>query len=206
MNLDSLPRVGAVILAAGQSRRMGRSKLSLPWGASTVIERVVEVLTSAGVSPLVVVTGAWRVEIQACLEGRAIAYAHNPDFAAGEMLSSVQVGLQALGDEVEAALLVLGDQPGIEEATVRKLLDAFRQDHPLLLFPSFNQRRGHPWLVERSLWPEILRLQTPATLREFTRSHAADIQHVLVENASILLDLDSPEDYQKQKPPNHTSG
>ena len=200
MNPDLPPVIGAVILAAGQSRRMGQPKLSLPWGESTVIARVVDVLTAAGAAPLVVVTGAWRLEVQACLEGKSVTYAHNPDYAAGEMLSSVQVGLGALGAEVEAALLALGDQPGIEETTVRKLLLAYRESRPGLLFPSYNKRRGHPWLVERSLWPEIQRMQFPATLRDFTRAHAAEIHYMLVDNSSILLDLDTPEDYQEQKP------
>lgn len=200
MNPDLPPVIGAVILAAGQSRRMGQPKLSLPWGESTVIARVVDVLTAAGAAPLVVVTGAWRLEVQACLEGKSVTYAHNPDYTAGEMLSSVQVGLGALGAEVEAALLALGDQPGIEETTVRKLLLAYRESRPGLLFPSYNKRRGHPWLVERSLWPEIQRMQFPATLRDFTRAHAAEIHYMLVDNSSILLDLDTPEDYQEQKP------
>lgn len=200
MSPDSLAAVGAVILAAGQSRRMSQPKLSLPWGESTVIGRVVDVLAAAGVSPLVVVTGAWRAEVQACLEGKPVVYAHNPDYAAGEMLSSVQVGLSALGADVEAALLALGDQPGIEEAIVRKLLRAYSQSRPRLLFPSYNQRRGHPWVAARSLWLEIQRLHAPETLREFTARHAAEIQYVLVEEPSILLDLDTPEDYQSQKP------
>lgn len=204
MSPDLRATVGAVILAAGRSRRMGQPKLNLPWGESTVIGHVVDVLAAAGAAPLVVVTGAWQNEVQKCLEGKPVVYAHNPDYAAGEMLSSVQVGLGALGAKVEAALLVLGDQPGIEAATVRKLLLAYQENRPGLLFPSFENRRGHPWLVERSLWHDIHRLRAPETLRDFTRAHAAEIHYVLVESASILFDLDTPEDYQKQKP--HTPG
>ena len=69
-----------------------------------------------------------------------------------------------------------------------------------MLLPSFQMRRGHPWLVGREFWDELLALQTPATLRDFVRKHAQEIQYLNLDTPTILADLDTPEDYQKFRP------
>jgi molybdenum cofactor cytidylyltransferase len=192
--------IAAVILAAGQSRRMGRPKLLLPWGAATVIGQVVGVLLQAGLTEIVAVTGGARPAVEAALAALPVRAVYNPGHAQGEMLSSFQVGLQALGPQVSAALLVLGDQPQIELSTVQAVLAAHHQTGAALIVPSYQRRRGHPWLVARSLWAEVLALRDPTTLRDFLNADPARLHYLPVATPSILQDLDTPEDYARARP------
>jgi molybdenum cofactor cytidylyltransferase len=198
--------IAAIILAAGLSRRMGQPKMLLPWGKVSVIEHVISVFMAAGVRDIVVVTGgAWQ-EVEKVIEPYSVRRVHNSDYASGEMLSSLQCGLRALTNEMEAALIGLGDQPQVEARTVRLVCDSFRDRPSGLVVPSFNMRRGHPWLVARSLWGELLNMQPQASPRDFLNRHAAQIQYVETDTSSILADLDTPEDYRRARPGQKPSG
>jgi molybdenum cofactor cytidylyltransferase len=191
--------IAALILAAGQSKRMGQPKLLLPWGETTVLEKVIATFKAAEVGDILVVTGGDRERVEA-LVGDSARTVFNPDYAGGEMLSSVQAGLAGLKPETEAVLIGLGDQPQVRERSVRAVVDAHRKSGVALTVPSFQMRRGHPWLVARPHWDEILRMRPPASLRDFLNRHAEEIQYVELDNSSILQDLDTPEDYLKSKP------
>jgi molybdenum cofactor cytidylyltransferase len=115
------------------------------------------------------------------------------------MLASVQRGLQAQKPSAQATLVCLGDQPQIEEGSVRSVCEAFVKSKSNLVVPSYQMRRGHPWLVARPLWEEILSLEA-ASLRDFLNVHKNEIEYVNVDTPSILQDLDTPEDYLKYKP------
>jgi molybdenum cofactor cytidylyltransferase len=198
--------IAAIILAAGLSRRMGEPKMLLPWGKISVIEHVISIFMAAGVRDIVVVTGSARQEVEKVTEAYPVRRVHNSNYANSEMLSSLQCGLRALADETEAALIGLGDQPQVEARTVRLVCDSFR-DHPSgLVVPSFNMRRGHPWLVARSLWGELLDMQPQASPRDFLNRHAAQIRYVETDTSSILADLDTPEDYRRARPGLQPSG
>ena len=190
----------AIVLAAGQSRRMGLPKINLPWGDTTVLGQVLETLLRAEVDEILLVTGAHPVQGLADFLGRGVKAVHNPDYIAGEMLSSFQVGLQAASAESEAALFALGDQPQMELAVVKAVLDAYRLTRPPILIPSYHMRPGHPGLVGRVMWGEIMALRPPNTLREFLNAHAAEIHYLPVEAGTILQDLDTPQDYKKYQP------
>jgi len=131
---------------------------------------------------------------------QGVKLAHNPDYASGEMLSSFQVGLQAAAAESQAALLVLGDQPQMELAVVRTVVQAFTASRPLILIPSYQMQRGHPGVMSRGVWGEILSMTPPATLREFLNAHAAEIAYLVVATESVIQDLDTPEDYERFRP------
>ena len=124
----------------------------------------------------------------------------NPHFTGGEMLSSVQLGLAGQKPETQATLIGLGDQPQVQSGTLRLIREAFIAGTSPLIVPSFQMRRGHPWLVERSLWQELLALQSPLTLRDFLNRHASGITYLEVNSPTILADLDTPEDYQSSHP------
>lgn len=193
---------GAVVLAAGQSRRMGSPKMVLPWGDHTVIEQVAGTLIAAGVGQIVVVTGGARDRVEAALSGYPVELVHNPDYARAEMLSSLQAGIRQLNPGIEACLIVLGDQPGIEVNVIRAVMDRFHKskNKAKLIVPSYKMRRGHPWLAARSLWNELLAMQPGQTLRDFLHAHSGEITYVEVDSPSILKDMDTPEDYQAQRP------
>jgi len=196
--------ISAIVLAAGRSERMGTPKMSLPWGKTTVIGKVVSTLLGSQVDQVVVVTGGGRAEVEAALgrlpPGLPVRSVHNPHYAAGEMLSSLQVGIAALGESVVATLIALGDQPQMEEQVVTAIISAYRQNGAGLVVPSYQMRRGHPMLVARPLWIELLSLRPPQTLRELLLAHRDQIQYVNVDTPTILQDLDTPGDYQHYKP------
>ena len=190
----------AIILAGGQSKRMGQPKMLLPWGKLTVLEHVITTFINAGLQDILVVTGGAREQVEQALEGYPVQKTHNEDHAAGEMLSSLQKGLKEIPNQAQAALIGLGDQPQVQEETVRLICETFQESKSSLIVPSFQMRRGHPWLVARPLWGEVLTLEPPATPRDFLNRHAGDIHYVDVETPSVLADLDTPEDYQRSHP------
>jgi molybdenum cofactor cytidylyltransferase len=179
---------------------MGTPKMILPWGATTVIGRVVSVLAQAGLKEIVVVTGGACHQVEAVLKGSPARLVFNPAFDQGEMTSSLQVGLSSLSLSVDATLVALGDQPQIEVSIVQAVLRLYRERGAPLVAPSFHMRRGHPWIISRSLWQEALELRPPATLRDLFAAHAAEIEYLPVETNSILRDLDTPTDYASQRP------
>jgi molybdenum cofactor cytidylyltransferase len=195
--------ISAIVLAAGESMRMGRPKLILPWGRTTVLGQVVATFAAAGIEDILVVTGGIRMQVEAEVARLAGQYPvraiFNPGFAHGGMLSSIQAGLEALGPGIRAALIGLGDQPQVREETIRHIGAAFVKTQSPLVIPSFQNRRGHPWLVARSLWPEILSPRLSSTPSQFLSAHATRIKYVLADE-NILKDLDTPEEYDRQRP------
>jgi len=188
--------IGAIVLAAGQSRRMGHNKMLLPFAASTVLETVVtEVAACEQVDELVVVTGYQSDRIAVLLGSYPVRCEFNPAYAQADMLVSIQVGVRALSANVAAALIVLGDQPRIQRKVVQQVVAA-RQPEGIII-PSYQLKRGHPILLDRALWPEVLALPQTATLRDFIRAHDEQIRYVVVGTDSVLKDLDTPEDYDK---------
>lgn len=192
--------ISAIILAAGQSRRMGQPKMLLPWGNRTVIENVIVTFLNAGIEDILIVTGGEHARVGKAVDRYPVRKIHNQVYAAGEMLSSLQCGLRALSTGTEAALIGLGDQPQVQAGSIRSICEAFRDGQPNLIVPSFRMKRGHPWLVARPLWHEILALAPPQTPRDFLNKHASAIRYVNVNTPTILADLDTPEDYRKSRP------
>lgn len=195
-------RVGAVVLAAGRSTRMGRIKQILPWGAETMIGTVAQNLRAAGLQEIVVVTGAARAEVEAALTGQPVRFAFNPDFAVSEMARSLQTGLWALPENCSAVIVALADQPQIEPEVLRALLQRWRETQAPVVAPAFHGQRGNPLLLDRALWPELLGLPADANPRAALRA-ADPIELVPVETDSILRDIDTPDDYQRGYNPSH---
>lgn len=198
-----MSNLAAVILAAGQSTRMGQPKMLLPWGQTSVLGQVVATFSACGAQDIMIVSGGAREAVEAeaaLLAGKfPLRWVYNPQHASGEMLSSLQCGLSALGSQVDAALIGLGDQPQVSMDAVKKVISAYATFTSPLIVPSHNLRRGHPWLVQRALWGQLLALQPPQTLRDFLNALAAQILYIDTDS-SILKDLDTPDDYQREKP------
>jgi molybdenum cofactor cytidylyltransferase len=196
--------VAIIVLAAGISRRYGANKLLLPFGAGTVISTVLTRVTHTAARPIVVVTGheAERVqsELRARLPDAALTYIHNPDYEMGEMLSSIKVGLRSLlPGPADAAMIVLGDQPLIRTDVIERLRIAFEQNCGDLIAPRFgmNGQRGHPVLIGRRWWNDVMALPAESNVRDLLRANPASLVHMVVSDDSILGDVDTPEAYQK---------
>ena len=197
--------ISAILLAAGQSRRMGQPKLLLPWGKVPILEHVVSIFAQAGIEDILVITGGAHEQIQEiilkCSEEYPVRCVYNRDYENGEMLSSIQWGLRDLDGQVAAAAMIgLGDQPQVQTGTVRAVREAFMQMERPLVVPSYGKRRGHPWLVARPLWNELLEISPIQTARDFLNAHAHEIDYLAIESPSILADLDTPEDYRSAQP------
>lgn len=197
--------ISAIILAAGQSRRMGQPKLLLPWGNVTVLEQVMSVFEDAGIEDILVITGGANEQIQKiiskCSEKSPVRSVYNKDYEHGEMLSSIRCGLRTLAETASgAAMISLGDQPQVQEGSVWAVRNAFLQTGNPLVVPSYQMRRGHPWLMARPLWSEFLEMGAVRTPRDFLNAHAKDIHYVNLESPSILVDLDTPEEYRAARP------
>ncbi len=192
--------ISAIVLAAGLSTRMGRPKMLLQWGEGTVIGKVVGTVVESGLRDVLVVTGGTQAEVQSALAAYNVSTIYNADYANGEMLNSVQVGLRGLSGDVQAAMIVLGDQPQIEPEIIREIIARYKLGGNKIVVPSYQMHRGHPWLVDRALWGEICDLRQPETLQTFLHQHQGMIEYLVVDTPSILNDLDTPADYRRNEP------
>lgn len=192
--------ISAIILAAGKSSRMGQPKMLLPWQNTTVLGKVIETIQQADVEDILVVTGGAREEVEKIAAKHNARVAHNQDYATSDMLESIQIGLREQKAQSVATLICLGDQPQVEEENVRKVCGGFRQNRSRIVVPSYQMRRGHPWLIARELWDEVLQLRAPESMRDFLKAHKDDIFYVECDSPGILQDIDTPADYLKYKP------
>jgi molybdenum cofactor cytidylyltransferase len=186
--------ISTIILAAGESKRMGQPKMLLPWGKSTVLQTVITTYQTAGIRDILVVTGGAHDQVSA-LVGQSVQIVYNENYVLGEMLSSIQTGLNVKKSESRAVFIALGDQPQVQAKSIQKILQEYNQTNAPLIVPSYQMRRGHPWLVAQELWDEILRMPVGETSREFLNRHARDIHYVQLDTPAILQDLDTPDDY-----------
>jgi molybdenum cofactor cytidylyltransferase len=192
--------ISTVILAAGASRRMGEPKLNLPWANTTVLGQVISIFFHAGVEDIVIAAG--DVPITGLSESlkAVVRFVGVPNNLQAGMLFSLQTGLAALNPDSRAVFIALGDQPQIEVDVIQAMLRDYAQHHSPILIPSINQRRGHPWLLDHSLLPELVALDTSKTLRYFLNQHEHLIRYLVVQTESILQDLDTPSDYARSCP------
>ena len=192
-------RVTAVVLAAGESRRMGRNKLLLPWGDTTVLGRTLAHVAASSVADGVVVTGHDRHEVEKVASQRDLTTLFNEDYRTG-MLSSVQAAIRSLPPATEGALVMLGDQPLVPARLIDALLQANAASPSGLVAPAFKGRRGNPVIIDRRYFVELLALPPEAAPRALLQSHPDDLLLVEVEDDAILHDLDRPEDYERLRP------
>lgn len=199
MTKNKAIKVGAIVLAAGMSKRMGTPKMALPFKDLSVIGTVLSVLSNATIETLIVVTGGeWKLVEEKIRELPVeVTIVRNPDPDHTEMMDSLRLGMKALPLNLDAFLIALGDQPQIQENTVALLLDEYARTRKSIIIPSYQMRRGHPWLIGVEHWAELQDMPEEQNLRDFLRKHSASIHYLPVETSTILEDLDTPEDYQR---------
>ncbi|NOG49557.1 MAG: nucleotidyltransferase family protein [Chloroflexi bacterium] len=192
--------VGAVVLAAGMSTRMGEQKLLKLWRENrTIIEHVIEQLIKARVDPIVVVTGHDAKEIKAVLAPWDVTVVNNRAYKTGEMLSSPE------GRPLCNVRAYRGGPDGVRRSAalqtrvVNRIVLAHAEAQHELIVPSHTMRRGHPVLIGRRYWNEILRLEPGLTPRVFFDRFSDHIHYVEIDNDSILRDIDTPQDYDRDR-------
>jgi len=192
-------RIGAIVLAAGQSKRMGQPKLLLPWGETTIIRQVCQQISASPLHEVVVVTGETDEAVRAQLEGLRVRIVNNPRAAQDEMLSSLKVGLDAIWDSCGACMVVLGDQPAVRPGTIAAVLSAYDQGLGRIVAPIYNKRRGHPLLIDRAFWQGLKDLPRNKAPRDLLKANESVVYHVPVDDAGVLQDIDTPEDYNQAR-------
>jgi molybdenum cofactor cytidylyltransferase len=115
------------------------------------------------------------------------------------MLSSIQAGFKALPADADAAVVMLGDQPFLPAKVVDAIIEAYQTSGKGIVIPVFRGRRGHPVLVDLKYRDEVLGLDPADGMRQLMRAHPGDIHEIAVDDANILRDMDTPEDYRAAK-------
>jgi molybdenum cofactor cytidylyltransferase len=185
-----------VILAAGESSRMGSDKALLPFAGSTFLEHLIR-LFAPRVAPLVVVLGHHAEAIRAAITRRpGLVFAVNPDYRRGQ-LSSLQTALRALPAEAPAALVTLVDHPAVAESTLDAVLGSFRPENPVLAIPRYRGKRGHPVLLPRRLLDELAALPPDASAKQVVHAHHAEALFLDLDDPGIVADVDTPAEYRQ---------
>jgi molybdenum cofactor cytidylyltransferase len=197
MKAKNNSRVGAVVLAAGSSSRMGELKQLLPLGDSTVLEQTLGNLRAAGVDEIVLVLGSSAEMIRQRIAGlptERLRILVNPDYGQG-MATSLRAGLSALDGSIAAALIVLADQPFIQATTFDQIVDQYRHTDAQIVIPTYKGFRGNPVLLDRSVFKEIMALQGDIGCRAIFGNHLDGLVKAEVDDIGILLDIDNKDDY-----------
>jgi molybdenum cofactor cytidylyltransferase len=190
--------LAGIVLAAGESRRMGQPKQLLPFGERTILERVVDTLLTAGVGEVVVVLGHLADRVRAVLGDRPVRAVVNALYRQG-MLSSVKCGVQAVGAGYDAVLIALGDQPHIEGAVVSEVMRAYRDGDAGIVIPRYADKKGHPIIINLQKYREaIANLPEDAGLNALMQEHADDVRLIDVATEDIIRDIDVPDDYTRE--------
>jgi molybdenum cofactor cytidylyltransferase len=178
---------------------MGEAKQLLRMGEQTMLERTLGNVRDSGVDEIVLVLGFSAEIIRqqlpvALLDGLKIVINH--DYAHG-MASSLREGLSAVSPQMGAALIVLADQPFVRPETLDRIIEGYRDAGAEIVIPLYQGSRGNPVLLNRSIFPEVMALEGDTGCRAIFGSHADGIVELSVDDAGILLDIDSKDDYER---------
>lgn len=187
----------ALLLAAGESRRMGKPKLLLPFGQKTIVEHIVDNILQSKADKILVVLGSHREEIFSKILDRPVLPVVNHRYKQG-MLSSIQTGFEALPKDTAAALVCLGDQPLIPHTVIDRLIASYERTQKGIVLPVYKKKRGHPILIDIKYKQEVLNLSPDTGLKALVHNHPQDVQEVVVDTPHILKDIDKPEDYARE--------
>ena len=194
------PRIAALVLAAGRSQRMGeKNKLLIKLDGQSMITRVVGQIAAAALDPCIVVTGHEAADVRAALGGSSVIFIHNPDYAQG-LSGSLRAGLKALPQDVDGVLICLGDMPDVRAAHLQKLIAAFDPvEGRTICVPTYQGKRGNPVLFGAQFFAEMMSVSGDAGAKHLIGEHSDLVCEVAMEDAAILLDIDTPQamsDYQ----------
>jgi molybdenum cofactor cytidylyltransferase len=186
------PRIAAIILAAGQSRRMGQNKLLIEIDGSSLIERAVDRALATQADPVIVVLGHQADDIAARLAGRPIVLVENPDYAQG-LSTSLKRGLSAVPDAADGAIICLADMPDVAPQLVDRLIAGFDpgEGHEIIL-PVRNGKRGNPVLWGRRFFPELRNIGGDTGARHLIGGYWDYVMEIEAVDDGVLIDLDTP--------------
>jgi len=190
-------KVSAILLGAGESKRMGADKLSLPWGEKTVLKQCLEVLLRSSVKEVVLVLSDQTKWMEGPFRGGRVKVTMNPRYREG-MSTSIRRGIQAIDPDTQGILIALGDQPLLKTRTINALIRAFGQSKGSIVLPSYRGKRGHPVLFDRCHEKELLSLRGDVGGKSIVERHAGTVFEVRTESKAVVMDIDTWKDYEKE--------
>jgi molybdenum cofactor cytidylyltransferase len=193
---ETTPQVAAVVLAAGGSRRMGQPKQLLPVSGQPMVHRVTAAACEAELAQVVVVVGAHADAVRQALAGLPVDVVVNESWAEG-MSTSMHAGLNALPSGIQAVLIILADQPGLTPKLLDTLVARYHATRAAIVAPFYRGRRGNPVLFDRSLLGELEATRGDQGGRTLILRHERDVERVEVDDPSVLLDVDTRQDYER---------
>ena len=188
-------KLAALILAAGRSSRMGAFKPLLSLGDQTVLERLINLYRSAGISDMLVVLGHQADDVWPILEKQGIPWTINEQYDQG-MFSSIQAGVKNLNPDCKAFFLQPADIPLVRPETISRLIGIRKEKKALIYYPCHEGRRGHPPLISTSLIPAILAFDEPGGMRALLSRYNGEDLNIDCHDPGILMDIDTPEHYE----------
>jgi molybdenum cofactor cytidylyltransferase len=197
-------RVAAIILAAGEAKRMGRPKQLIEWNGRPLIAHVVRQALEAALDPTVVVVGAYADQVRMAIEAITVPIVENRRWADG-MSTSVQTGLAALEPDVDAAIFLLVDQPHIDAAHLRAMVAAYQRSRQPIVVSAYQGRRASPTLFDRSFFDQLMQVRGDSGGRSIIRAHPDRVSAVEVDDEAKLLDIDTQADLDKALKPSTES-
>jgi molybdenum cofactor cytidylyltransferase len=188
------PRIAAIVLAAGQSRRMGTlNKLTIDIDGKPMVRRVVEAVTASSAKPVIVVTGHQREHVEAALAGLSAETVFNPDYADG-LSTSLKRGLTSLAAKVDGAIICLGDMPLVSAYDLDRLVAAFNPvEGRAIVVPTRHGKRGNPVVIGKAYFTELAEIGGDIGAREVIAAHPEQVAEVEMEGDGVLTDIDTPQ-------------
>ena len=192
--------ISAIVLAAGEGKRMGQTKQLLTWQGKPVLHHVLNHLRQSRVQEIILVLGHDRERILAAIDTQNIRVVFNPDFSEG-MSGSIRKGVAAVHPEAKGFFVVLGDQPAVGPEIFDRLTAEFDRRYPekTIFIPTHQGKRGHPPLFAIRYGEEILDIRGDVGLRAIIEKHPEEVMTVEVGTETILEDVDTPEQYERLK-------
>lgn len=187
-------RCAGIVLAAGGSSRLGQPKQLLDWHGKPLVWHAACKALNSGLSPVLVVTGAHAAEVETALQDLPVIITHNPDWQAGQSTSVVR-GVGELPPETGSVIFLLSDQPQVSETLIRSLQDLHRQTLAPIVAPLIGGRRANPVLFDRVAFPDFSSLSGDTGGRALFSRYR--IEWLPWHDETLLLDVDTPEDYQR---------
>jgi molybdenum cofactor cytidylyltransferase len=194
--------ISAILLGAGESKRMKANKLSLPWGRETIFEHCFNVLLRSKAQEIIVILNPQNEGMKREFEKKSasatkkVKVAFNPDYKRG-MSTSIHKGLQIMDPRSEGILISLGDQPFLKTRTINVLLRSFRQGKGEIVVPSFQGTKGHPVVFHRKYEKELLRLKGDTGGKPILLKYSKQIETIPVRSEGVVKDIDTRQAYQK---------
>ena len=186
--------VSAILLAAGESKRLRMPKLLLPFGKSTILEQTIDNLLNSRVDEVIVVLGYRAEEMMRKLANRPVKIAINPIYHQG-MSTSIVKGLSLVNNRAQAVMVALADQPLINSQTINRLIEESLGYDKGIVIPTYQAERGHPIIFASEYKEELLGLEGDIGGRQTIKEHPNDILEVIADSKAITMDVNTINDY-----------